>query len=100
VEALRTGNGWMEYRLRAVQDVLLDQRTQTMEGASAVDRVKVALLESDRALAAANNNLQKAHTALAEVQTVIVEKETALAAAQTQLQQDHATLEGAQSWQA
>jgi chromosome segregation ATPase len=44
VEALRTNNDSLEYRLRAVQDVLLDQHAQITEGASAVDRVKAALL--------------------------------------------------------
>jgi hypothetical protein len=83
VEALRTDNDWLEYRLRAVQDALLDQRAQTAEGASTVDRVKAALLERDEALAVANGNLQKAHAALAEVQTAAAEKETALSAAQT-----------------
>jgi quinol monooxygenase YgiN len=29
VEAMRTDNGWLEYRLHAVQDKLLDQGVQT-----------------------------------------------------------------------
>jgi hypothetical protein len=62
--------------------------------------VKVALLERDEALAAANNDLQKVRAALAEAQTLVVEKETALATVQTQLQQDRVTLEWARSWQA
>jgi hypothetical protein len=71
----------LEYRLRAVQDALLDQRVQTTEGTSTVNRVKTVLLERDRALAAANDNLQKAHAGLAQVQTALAEKETALATA-------------------
>jgi hypothetical protein len=86
VEALQTDNGWLEYRLRAVQDVLLNKRVQTSKGASAVDRVKAALLERDGALAVANNDLQKTHAALAEVQIVMAERETTLATTQTQLQ--------------
>jgi hypothetical protein len=43
-------NGWLEYRLRAVRDALLDQDAQTAEGASAVDLAKAALLERDEAL--------------------------------------------------
>jgi hypothetical protein len=78
----------------------MDQRTQTTEGTSAVDRVKAVLLERDEALAAANDDLQKACATLAEVQTAVAEKETALTMAQTQLQQDRATLEGARSLQA
>jgi hypothetical protein len=62
--------------------------------------VKVALLERDEALAAANNDPQKVRAALAEAQTLVVEKETALATVQTQLQQDRVTLEWARSWQA
>jgi hypothetical protein len=81
VEDLRTDNDWLEYRLRAVQDALLDQRVQTTEGTSTVNRVKTVLLERDRALAAANDNLQKAHAGLAQVQTALAEKETALATA-------------------
>jgi chromosome segregation ATPase len=100
VEALRTDNGWLDYRLQAVRDALIDQHAQTTEGAFAVDRVKAALLERDEALAAANGGLQKARAALAEAQTATTEKETILSAAQTQLQQDHATLKGARSWQA
>jgi chromosome segregation ATPase len=91
VEALRNDNGWLEYRLRAVRDELLDQGVQTAEGGSAVDMVKVALLERDEAL-------KKAREALAAAQTAVAEKETALASMQAQLQQDRATLEGARSW--
>jgi hypothetical protein len=50
MEALRAENGWLEYRLRAVQDALLDQGAQIAEGGSAVDMVKAALLECDGAL--------------------------------------------------
>ena len=100
VEALQTDNGWLEYRLMAVQDALLDQRALTAEGATAVDRVKAVLLEKEGVLTTANGELQKARAALAEAQTLLAQKETALVAAQTQLQQDRTTLEGARSWQA
>jgi hypothetical protein len=78
VEALQTDNGWLEYRLWAMWDALLDQGAQTAKGASAVDLVKAALLERDEAL-------RKARAALAEAQTAAVEKETTLTAAQAQL---------------
>jgi hypothetical protein len=78
VEALRTDNSWLEYQLRAVRDALLDQGAQTVEGGSAVDMVKVALLERDEAL-------QKVRATLAAVQTAAAEKEMALTAAQAQL---------------
>jgi hypothetical protein len=70
----------LEYWLRAVQDALLDQRALTAKGTTAIDRVKIALLEKDEALATANDELQKARTALAEAQTAVAE-ETALATA-------------------
>jgi hypothetical protein len=79
VEALQTDNGWLEYRLRAVQDALLDHRAQTSERASVVDRVKATPLERDGALAAANNDPQGARVALDEVHTTMADKETALA---------------------
>jgi hypothetical protein len=81
VEALRMDNNWLEYRLRAVQDALLDQRALTTKGATAVDRVKSVLLERDEALAIVNGDPQKVHAALAEVQATMAEKETALATA-------------------
>jgi hypothetical protein len=90
VEALRTDNSWLDYRLWVMRDALLDQGAQTAEGASAVDLVNVVLLEQDEAL-------QKARAALAEAQTAAAEKETTLTAVQAQLQQDRTTLEGARS---
>jgi hypothetical protein len=87
VEALRTNNGWLEYLLQAVRDELLDHGVQAVEGGSAVDMVRLALLERDEALRKAREALARAHTAAAE-------KETVLASAQAQLQPDHATLEG------
>jgi hypothetical protein len=50
VEALRTDNGWLEYRLRAMWDELRDQGVQTAEGGSAVDMVRAALLQRDEVL--------------------------------------------------
>jgi chromosome segregation ATPase len=93
MEALRTDNNWLEYRLRAVQDALVDNHALTTEGATAIDQVKATLLDRDEALATANDVLQKARAALAEVQTSMAQKEA-------QLQQDRTTLEGVRSWQA
>jgi chromosome segregation ATPase len=92
VEALRTDNGWLEYRLQVLQDTFLDQGAQAMEDASAVERVTTTLLERDEAL-------RKAHEDLAVMRTVAAEWETEVASTHAQLQQDRATLEGARSWQ-
>jgi hypothetical protein len=75
VEALRTDNGWLEYRLQLVQDELQNQGAQAEEDASVVDRVMSALLERDEAL-------HKAREALAAAQTAATEKEMTLPSAQ------------------
>jgi hypothetical protein len=91
VEALWTDDGWLEYQLLAVRDELLDQGAWTMEGTSAVDIVRAALLVRDKAL-------QKVREDLAVTQVAAVERETLFTSVQAQLQQDRATLEGARSW--
>jgi septal ring factor EnvC (AmiA/AmiB activator) len=92
VEALWTDNGWLEYRLQAVRDELLDQGAQTVEGASAVDMVRAMILARDEAL-------HKAREDLATKQVAMTERETSLTSTQAQLQQDCATFKGARSWQ-
>jgi hypothetical protein len=78
VEALRTDNGWLEYLLQIVRDELLDQGAQAVEVASAVEKVRAALLERDEAL-------RKAREDLAAVRAVAAEFETELASARAQL---------------
>jgi Mg2+ and Co2+ transporter CorA len=92
VEALRTDNEWLEYRVEAIRDELLEQDARAAEDASAVAKVRTALLERDEVL-------RKACEDLAGMRTVAVEWETEVAATCAQLQQDHATLEGARAWQ-
>jgi hypothetical protein len=43
VEALRTDNGRLEYKLMAVEDTLINQRTLATENATAVNKVKATL---------------------------------------------------------
>jgi hypothetical protein len=90
VEALRTDNGWQEYRLRAVRDELLDQGAQTAEGLCGRHGEGHALGTRRGAAEGAKD--------LAAMQVVAAERVTTLASAQAQLQQDRATLEGARSW--
>jgi predicted RNA-binding protein with PIN domain len=92
VEALRTDNGWLEYRLQVVRDAFLDQGAQAAEDASAVKMVTTALMERGEAL-------RKAREDLAAMRTVAAEWETEVASTRAQLQQDRTTLEGARSWQ-
>jgi hypothetical protein len=79
VEALRTDNGWLEYRLQTVRDELLDQGAWTAEGASAVNMVRAALRARDEAL-------ENVHEDLPAMQVAAVERETTLTSAQAQLQ--------------
>jgi hypothetical protein len=80
IEALRTDNGWLEYRLEAMpmRDELLEQGAQATEGASAVVKVRTALLERDEAL-------RKAREDMAAVRVAAAEFERDLASAQAQL---------------
>jgi chromosome segregation ATPase len=92
VEALRTGNGWLAYRAEALRDQLLELEGQSAEGASAVKKVRAALMDRDEAL-------RRAREDLAGACTVAVEWEAELASARAQLQQDRAALKGARAWQ-
>jgi chromosome segregation ATPase len=92
VEALRADNGWLEYRLQVVRHELLEQDAQAVEDASAVTKVRTALLERDEAL-------QKAREDATAMRTVVAEWETEVASIRSQLEQDRATLEGGRSWQ-
>jgi rRNA-processing protein FCF1 len=91
VEALRTDNRWLEYRVEVMQDELLEQDAQAAEDASAVAKVRTTLLERDQAL-------WKARKDLAGMRTVAAEWEMEVATTCAQLKQDRATLEGARSW--
>jgi chromosome segregation ATPase len=92
VEALRTDNGWLEYRVKAMRDEILEQGAQAAEDASTVAKVRTALPEWDEAL-------RKAPKDLAKMRAVATEWETEVVMTRAQLQQDHATLKGARSWQ-
>jgi uncharacterized membrane-anchored protein YjiN (DUF445 family) len=56
-EALRTDNGWLEYRVEAMRDELLEQDARATEDASAVTKVRTALLERDEALRKAREDM-------------------------------------------
>jgi hypothetical protein len=47
VEALRTGDGWLAYQAEALRDQLLELEAQTTKGASAVEKVRTALVDQD-----------------------------------------------------
>jgi hypothetical protein len=74
VKALRTDSAWLEYRLRAVRDKLLQEDTEAAEDVSTVSKVRAALLEQDEAL-------QKVREDAAAVQVAAAEFERELASA-------------------
>jgi chromosome segregation ATPase len=92
IEALRIGDKWLAYLVEALWDQLLELKAQTAEGASAVEKVQIALMDRDEALQRARENLARARTLAAEW-------ETEVASVRAQLQQDRATLEEARAWQ-
>jgi hypothetical protein len=92
VEALRTLDGWLVYRVEALRDQPPELDAQAAGGVSAVERVKIALVDWDEAL-------HKAREDLAGARTLAAEWEAEVASVRAQLQQDRATLEGARAWQ-
>jgi chromosome segregation ATPase len=92
VKALRTPDGWLAYRVEALQDQVPELDAQAAEDISAVERVKTALVDQDEAL-------QKAREDLAGARTLAAEWEAEVASVRAQLQQDRATLDGPRAWQ-
>jgi hypothetical protein len=72
VEAFRTSDVWLAYWAEALRDHLLELEGQSREGASAVERVRTALIDRDEAP-------QKAREDLAGARTVAAEREAEVA---------------------
>jgi hypothetical protein len=89
---LQTDDGWLEYRIEAMRDELLENDARAVEDASTVAKVRTALRERDEVL-------RKAREDLAGARTVAAKWETEVATTRAQLQQDRATLEGVCAWQ-
>jgi chromosome segregation ATPase len=89
-EALRTRDGWLAYRAEALRDQLLKLEGQSTARASAVERVRTALIDRDEALQQAREDLERARSVAAEW-----EKE--VASIQAERRWDRAELEEARS---
>jgi hypothetical protein len=63
---LQTENGWLEYRIEAMRHELLEHDARATEYASAVAKVRTALLERNEALRKAREDLAGAWTVAAE----------------------------------
>jgi hypothetical protein len=89
VEALRSPDRWLAYRAEALLDLPLEQGAQAAGGASAVERVRTALVERDDALRRAREDLAGAHS-------LATAWEAEVATARAQLERDRAALEEAE----
>jgi chromosome segregation ATPase len=92
VEALRSPDRWLAYRAEALLDLPLEQGAQAAGGASAVERVRTALVERD-------DVLHRAREDLAGARSIVTAWEAEVATARAQLRHDRAALEGARAWQ-
>jgi DNA repair exonuclease SbcCD ATPase subunit len=92
VEVLRTDDGWLVYRAAAVRDQILELEGWPTEEASAIEKVRAALIDRDEALQRAREDLAGAHA-------MAVEWEAEEVSARAKRQRDRTTLEGARSWQ-
>jgi chromosome segregation ATPase len=71
VESLQTDNEWLEYQIEAMRDELLEHDARAAEDASAIAKVRTALLERDEALRKAREDLAGARTVAAEWETEV-----------------------------
>jgi chromosome segregation ATPase len=71
-EALRTRDGWLAYRAEALRDQLLELEGQPTAHASAVERVRTALIDRDEALQQARQDLERARSMAADWEKKVV----------------------------
>jgi chromosome segregation ATPase len=71
-EALRTRDGWLAYRAEALRDQLLELEGQPTARASAVERVRTALINRDEVLQQAREDLERARSVAADWEKEVV----------------------------
>jgi hypothetical protein len=86
---LRSPDQWLAYRAKALLDLPLEQGAEAAEGASAVERVRTALLERDDALRRAHEDLEGACSLASTWEAEVI-------ATRAQLQRGRAALEEAE----
>jgi chromosome segregation ATPase len=91
-EALRTRDSRLAYRTGALRDQLLELEGQPTARASAVERVRTALIDRDEALQQVREDLERARSVAADWEAEVV-------SVRAQRQRDRAELEEAWSWQ-
>jgi chromosome segregation ATPase len=65
-EALRTRDGWLAYRAEALRDQLLELEGKATARASAVERVRMTLIDRDEVLQQAREDLERARSVAAD----------------------------------
>jgi chromosome segregation ATPase len=89
-EALRTRDGWLAYRAGALHDQLLELEGQPTPRASAIERVRTALIDRDEALQQAREDLERARSVAADWEREVV-------SVRVERRQERAELEEARS---
>jgi bacterioferritin (cytochrome b1) len=89
-EALRTRDGWLAYRAEALRDRLLELEGQPTAHASAVERVRTALIDREEALQQAREDLERARSVAADWEKEVV-------SVRAERRRDRAELEEARS---
>jgi chromosome segregation ATPase len=89
-EALRTRDGWLAYRAEALRDQLLELEGHSTARASAVERVRTALIDRDEALQQAREDLDRARSMAADWKKEVV-------SVRAERRRDRAELEEARS---
>jgi chromosome segregation ATPase len=89
-EALRTRDGWLAYRAEVLRDHLLELEERSTGRASAVERVRTAVIDQDDALQQARWDLERASSVAADWEAEVV-------SVRAQRRQDRAELEEARS---
>jgi chromosome segregation ATPase len=71
-EALRTRDGWLAYRAEALRDQLLELEGRSTACPSAMERIRIALIDRDEALQQARGDLERARTMVTDWEAEVV----------------------------
>jgi predicted nucleic acid-binding Zn-ribbon protein len=72
VEALRTRDGWLAYRVEALHDQLLELEGQATAHPSTIERIRTSLIYRDEALQQARGDLERARTVATDWEAEVV----------------------------
>jgi chromosome segregation ATPase len=75
-EALRTRDGWLAYRAEALRDQLLELEGQSTVRPSAIELVRMALIDRDEVLQQARGDLERARTVATDWEAEVVSVRT------------------------